>query len=183
MALSSSTLCPPIIRPARPTDAEPLAQLATAVFRHTYGAAIPDAVLTPYLARAFSPGAIALAIDNPTTYFFVAAQADTLLGYSKCTATVPPARISGENALELVNLYIEPTHQGRGIGKALLHAAMQYALTQGYTRMWLCVWQANQSALRFYQRLGFAIIGTTVIPVDGVLFDDWVMQKSLLSEA
>ncbi len=179
MAHSDPPITQPIIRPAQPSDSEGLSQLANAVFRHTYGAVIPSAILTPYLARVFSPTAIQLAIHEPATQLLVAAQGNRLLGYSKCAPTVPPASVRPGRVLELGNLYVDPAHQGRGLGKALLHQAMQHAAAQGFTTLWLCVWQANQPALHFYQSLGFTLVGETVIDVDGVRFDDWVMQKTL----
>lgn len=167
------------IRPAAVSDASALADLGALVFRHTYGVAIPAAILDCYLVRTFAPTLIRQAIMEGATSYLVAMLADQMVGYSKCVATTPPPCVTPPQTIELVNLYVHPAHQGRGIGRALLHQAVQQAHTSGFTTMWLCVWQENHTALTFYQRLGFTTVGQTEILVDGVVFIDWVMQKGL----
>jgi len=45
-----------------------------------------------------------------------------------------------------------PGFQGKGLGSRLLHHAIAYAQTQGYTRMWC---DARTDALGFYERFQF----------------------------
>jgi GNAT superfamily N-acetyltransferase len=57
----------------------------------------------------------------------------------------------------LTHLYVDPEHQGRGIGAALLdHAKMQRP-----ARLELWVFQKNDGARRFYERHGFRIVRLT----------------------
>lgn len=177
--MARSEPLPFTIRPARPTDAAALSPLATRVFHHTYGAAIPAPTLTSYLARNFSVAAIELALADPATFWLVAARDEVLVGYCKLVSAPLPTPTPQHNALEVVNLYIDQRDQGQGIGQALLQAAEAHALSQAFATLWLCVWQENQAALTFYQRRGFAITGTTTIFVDEVAFADWIMVKML----
>lgn len=177
--MARSERLPFTIRPARPTDAAALSPLATRVFRHTYGAAIPAPTLASYLARTFSVAAIELALADPATFWLVAARDERLVGYCKLVSAPLPAPAAPGNALEVVNLYIDHHYQGQGIGQALLQAAEAHALAQTCATLWLCVWQENQPALAFYQRRDFAITGTTTIFVDEVAFADWIMVKTL----
>lgn len=170
-----------LIRPATVDDAAALADLGALVFRHTYGAAIPSPTLDAYLVRTFTPATLRLALLDVDTSYLVATQADRLIGYSKCATTSPPACVQGAKVSELVNLYVHPAYQGSGVGRRLLQQTIQVATTQYLTTLWLCVWQANQRAIDFYQRFGFTIVGTTEVYVDNVVFDDWVMQKQSLS--
>lgn len=169
-----------LIRPATPDDAAGLADLGALVFRHTYGAAILPTVLDVYLARTFTPAALGQALQNGETSYWVATQTDRLIGYSKCAITAPPTAIQGANATELVNLYVHPAYQGCGIGRQLLQQAIQIAAAQHLTTLWLCVWQANQRAIDFYQRYGFTISGKTEVYVDDVVFKDWIMQRAII---
>lgn len=168
-----------LIRPAAVGDAAALADLGALVFRHTYGAAIPPAILDAYLARTFTSAALQQALQHDATSYLVAMQAGRLVGYSKCAITAPPACVQGAKASELVNLYIHPAHQSNGIGKQLLQQSIQVAAAQHLTTLWLCVWQANQRAVDFYQRFGFTIVGEMKLYVDDVVFDDWVMQRAI----
>lgn len=171
-----------LIRPATLDDATALADLAALVFRHTYGAAIPTAILDAYLARTFTPAALRQALANDSISYLVATQADRLSGYSKCAVTPPPTCVQGTKTVELVNLYVHPAYQGGGIGRQLLQQALQTGVTQQVTALWLCVWRANQRAINFYQRFGFTIVGETEVYVDDVVFADWVMEKALYSD-
>lgn len=54
---------------------------------------------------------------------------------------------------EVVQLFVEPVLQGRGIGAALLH----FAVEKGAVRMWAL--EKNERAIRFYQRHGFCLTG------------------------
>jgi GNAT superfamily N-acetyltransferase len=164
------------IRPAVMADVAALAQLAGPVFRETYGAAIPAAILAPYLARTFTPAAFAAMLGAATTTLFVVMVDGVIGGYAKLLAAPIPG--DAAPAVEMSTLYLDRRYQKLGLGKALMHHALRWAAAQGYSTMWLCVWQANRPALTFYQRLGFVISGETVIWVDGVRFDDWIMQRS-----
>lgn len=177
--MARSEHLPFTIRPAQPNDAAALSPLAARVFRHTYGAAIPDPTLAGYLARTFSVAAVALALADPSTFWLVATCDEMLVGYCKVVSAPVPTPTSPHNALEVVNLYIDQRYQGQGIGQALLQAAEDHALAQACATLWLCAWQENQPAVAFYQRCGFAIAGTTTIFVDEIAFADWIMVKTL----
>lgn len=169
-----------VVRPAQPTDAVALASLVTTVFRHTYGAAIPETSLTAYLAHTFSIAAFDRALGESIPVWWVAPGHDGLWGCCKLVAAPPPTPLPVDRALGISNFYITPTRQGQGIGAALLRAVESAAYAQGFAALWLCVWQENSSACAFYQRQGFTVAGATTIWVETTPFADWVMVKPLL---
>jgi GNAT superfamily N-acetyltransferase len=57
---------------------------------------------------------------------------------------------------ELAKMAVSPSHQGRGIGEMLGHAAIDYALGKGAEMMFLDTNSALEPAIRLYERLGFA---------------------------
>jgi ribosomal protein S18 acetylase RimI-like enzyme len=61
----------------------------------------------------------------------------------------------GPQTAHLVQLAVAPAHQGAGIGRALLTAAVNTARAAGHTGMSLLVAQDNAPALRLYQQAGF----------------------------
>ena len=163
------------VRPAVIADID---RLATVVFRETYGAAIAERVLGPYLARSFAPETFARLLCETRTMLFVATADGVIGGYGKLVAAPMPKETMPSSAVELSTLYIDRRYQGRGLGTALMNHALAWAAHQAYERMWLCVWQKNQQALAFYQRFGFVIVGEIEIVVDDVVFHDWVMHRS-----
>ncbi|HEX5617661.1 MAG TPA: GNAT family N-acetyltransferase [Solirubrobacteraceae bacterium] len=56
---------------------------------------------------------------------------------------------------EVKNMAVEPSAQGRGIGRALLAAAVALARDEGYVTLTVATAAADVGNLRFYQRLGF----------------------------
>ena len=63
--------------------------------------------------------------------------------------------LSGDE-MEIVTL--DSVHPGKGIGTALVEAAIQEAQSQGCRRAWLITTNDNLSALRFYQKRGFTLV-------------------------
>ncbi|HVV82016.1 MAG TPA: GNAT family N-acetyltransferase [Kofleriaceae bacterium] len=66
-----------------------------------------------------------------------------------------------QRGLYLEDLYVRPSHRGRGIGQALLRHLAAIAVERGYGRFEWSVLDWNEPAIRFYRALG------------AVPLDDW----------
>jgi GNAT superfamily N-acetyltransferase len=71
----------------------------------------------------------------------------------------------GRRGLYLEDLFVEPEHRGRGIGRALLAHLARLAVERGCGRLewWVLDW--NEDAIRFYCSLG------------AVPMDDWTVYR------
>jgi aminoglycoside 6'-N-acetyltransferase I len=58
-------------------------------------------------------------------------------------------------------VYVEPRHQRRGLGRALIEAAAAWARAQGTSALASDVMPGNLASITFHQRVGFSIIGET----------------------
>ena len=56
---------------------------------------------------------------------------------------------------EIKNMAVAESHQRRGVGAALVHAAIELARAEGRTALIVATAAADIGNLRFYQRLGF----------------------------
>jgi GNAT superfamily N-acetyltransferase len=56
---------------------------------------------------------------------------------------------------EMKRLFVQPGHQGRGLGKALVEVVIAEARDIGYTSLLLDTLPSMQSAIRLYEALGF----------------------------
>lgn len=72
-------------------------------------------------------------------------------GYAFCSYAV------GE--LQLLNLCIDPDHQGQGLGRLLMQHLMDFARAEFCTIFLLEVRRSNSSARRLYESLGFNTLG------------------------
>ena len=73
--------------------------------------------------------------------------------------TRPPAAFAGavpRKVIELDNLVIRADWRGRGVGKCLLAATMDWSREQGATHVEVAVHAFNRDARRFYERFGFS---------------------------
>ena len=60
--------------------------------------------------------------------------------------------------LEVKNMAVAETHQGRGIGRALMERAIAECRTEGARTLLVATATADTGDLRFYQRLGFRLL-------------------------
>jgi len=71
----------------------------------------------------------------------------------------------GQPGLYLEDLFVLPHHRGLGLGKRLMVHLAQLAVSRGYGRFEWSVLDWNESAIRFYRRLG------------AVGLDEWTVQR------
>jgi GNAT superfamily N-acetyltransferase len=79
----------------------------------------------------------------------VAADGDTIVGHLQLTETGDAAEA------EIKNMAVAETHQSRGIGRALVDAAVALARADGVETLLVATAAADIGNLRFYQRVGF----------------------------
>ncbi len=60
----------------------------------------------------------------------------------------------GQPGIYLEDLFVEPEHRGKGIGKALLVRLAQIAMERGYGRLDWSVLDWNAPSIEFYRSLG-----------------------------
>ncbi len=56
------------------------------------------------------------------------------------------------------DVIVARTHRGRGIGRRLMVAAQEWAVTQSATAIDLWVWEENDAAIGFYNHLGYKTV-------------------------
>lgn len=61
--------------------------------------------------------------------------------------------------MELVNVAVRPDRQGRGLGKAIVRAAIEMARASGVRTLELGTGNSGVGALALYQKMGFRIVG------------------------
>lgn len=70
----------------------------------------------------------------------------------------------GAHGPELVHLWVDPRHQGRGVGDALLEHARSRARDRGWRSLRV---ESDPDAVAFYGRYGAQVVGRVPAPVAG----------------
>lgn len=137
-----------IVRPARPADAEGLAKLGHAVGSEPGGWLVStngwrDAADERRYLRAIR--------RYPNAAVYVAEESGEIVGRLSVARDQHPA---SRHVADL-GLMVSAAHRRRGIGTALLQAAVDWARQAGVRKLELHVFPWNEGAIALYDRFGF----------------------------
>ena len=99
--------------------------------------------------------------------------------HSASRRSVPTASVTARPTVELSKVYVRPEHHGAGLASALVEASVAAAVSRGAASIWLGVNQQNVRANRFYEKSGFALVGTKKFLVGARYEDDFVRERPL----
>jgi ribosomal protein S18 acetylase RimI-like enzyme len=171
---------PPItLRRARRADAERLALLGAATFLTAFAHDHPGDALLAHCRNQHSAARYAAWADNPDVALWLAETAlGAPIGYAMMTRPeLSIATAPGE--LELKRIYTLAGWQGAGLGRRLMETVIAEAQARHAARLYLCVYEANLAAQRFYARHGFARVAEQPFMVGDTAFNDLVLARSL----
>lgn len=73
---------------------------------------------------------------------------------------------------ELHAIYVHPSAQGKGVGKALLRVGVADMICQGFTSMAVFAFKGNEAGVRFYESLGAVRYDEGEFEVSGKKYPD-----------
>ena len=168
------------IRHATPNDAELLAQLGATTFFDAYADDLPHETLRAYVTTAYTVEVQTEELADSGNIFLIAEADAETAGFAMLRADDPPPEVDDPNTIELARIYVLQESIGQGIGAALMRACLHEAGERGASTMWLGVWEHNPRAIRFYEKWGFAKVGTQTFTLGGDPLIDLVMQRAVL---
>jgi ribosomal protein S18 acetylase RimI-like enzyme len=89
--------------------------------------------------------------------FFVAEEQDQAIGFVHVIVRdSPPITVFVQRRYAVLDSAVVGTgYQGKGVGRKLMETAHEWALGEGAESVELNVYEFNQSAITFYERLGY----------------------------
>lgn len=163
-------------RQAQPHDFDRLLHFARENFKQTYAHRNSPEDMALYLSQNYSPAAFRVEFSHSDSVFYLAEMNDELVGYLKMNH----GEVVEKGGCEIERIYVASEQKGRGIGRQLLQWAKETARRAGAQFVWLGVWEHNQPAIDFYQRLGFSQAGTSLFQLGNDLQTDLVMRYELV---
>ena len=84
-----------------------------------------------------------------------------------------------DNVSEIYNIAVDETHSRSGIGTFLMQAVVDSVRTDGARKLMLEVRKSNRSAIRFYRRFKFRVVGERTNYYSNPIEDAFVMERDL----
>jgi ribosomal protein S18 acetylase RimI-like enzyme len=170
------------IRPCTIADADALALIGQATFLETFAGVLAGPDIIAHCSNAHAAGLYREWLQDPLYAIWIAevAPGAAPVGFMVVAPpqSLPLADLTPED-IELKRIYLLSKFQGGGTGSAFINAALRHAGKVKAARLLLGVYSKNHAAIGFYERNGFARLGTRKFNVGGRDYDDYIMGKTL----
>lgn len=157
----------------------PLQDISVETFYETFQSQNTPENMKAYLDRAFSLEQLGKELTHPSSEFHLIYSHDEIAGYLKINTDEAQSEKMGGDSLEIERIYIRSPFHKLGLGKQLLHKALDLAVERQKKKVWLGVWEKNENALAFYGKMGFVQTGTHQFVMGDEEQTDYLMTLTL----
>ena len=160
------------IRAADINDIATIRDIANITWPVAYGSYISKAQLDYMLDMMYSSTSLLDQISKGHQ-FYIAEHNSTPIGFASVSK-------EEENSCKLNKLYVLPTAQKTGAGKALLQKSIDYAISNAASCLYLQVNKQN-NAQHFYSKHGFTVREASILEIGGgYIMDDYIMELAFI---
>jgi N-acetylglutamate synthase-like GNAT family acetyltransferase len=160
-----------LIRKATPADIPAIRQIAFDTWPSTYGSILSQEQIDYMLSWMYSFETLQKQMQEGHQ-FYIAELSNTTLGFAGMSR-------ESNTKFKLHKLYVVPTTQKTGAGKALLQQVIEFARDNGGTQLILQVNRHNNAKV-FYEKQGFTVLEEVKLDIgNGFFMDDYIMQYNL----
>lgn len=167
------------IRRATEQDAALIAEISRETFYDSFAAQNTVEDMERFMERQFTTELLMEEVTDDAHVFFLTFYEDIPAGYIKLKPGTHPEMTDRLAALEICRFYARKPFIGKGIGKAMMKYALQYAEDNAFHTVWLGVWEHNQRAIGFYQSFGFQKFSEHDFVLGNDVQRDWLMRKEV----
>lgn len=162
-----------------------LALLGQASFLEAFAGILPGNEILAHCFRQHAEGKYRAWLEDARSPVWVAEAPPGAapVGYLLLTRPDLPVNDLGPDDWEVKRIYLLHRFQGGGLGRRLMAEAQRYARTIGARRLLLGVYERNEAAIAFYERLGYARIGTRSFQVGSLTCQDAILALNLRDAA
>jgi ribosomal protein S18 acetylase RimI-like enzyme len=144
-------------------DAEELARLHIETWQSAYRGLVPDERLDTLSHEEFTGrwrGNIEKVGNGRENR--IAVEAGRIAGFVSFGPS-PDEGVDPTTTASIYGLYVHPSAWRSGVGRTLAGEAVARLTARGFQMVTLWTWERNERARRFYERVGFAYDGTSVL--------------------
>ena len=105
---------------------------------------------------------------DPNKPIYVAVIDGYVVGYAMCQIRIPTSNMYPNKIFHLDDLCVDERYRKQGVGSALYRKVVEEGKNSGCYEITLNVWPGNESAMRFYEKMG---LKTRSIIMESILGD------------
>ena len=170
-----------IVRAARAGDEAALSLLGGATFLESYAHLLPVTDIIGHVGRQHAASVYERWLGDPSCRIWLAEHMPgrAPVGYAVVTPPDLPMPGIGQGDLEIRRIYLLHRFQRGGLGRKLMAETIAHGRAVAAKRLLLGVYSRNAAALAFYERLGFARVGTRQFRVGANDYFDYILSLDL----
>jgi len=167
------------VKKATTYDLSTVQRIGRETFIETFADSNTEEDMNKYLESSFSDSRLTDELNNPESLFYIAWEDDKPVGYLKLNTGIAQTELQDQKALEIERIYVKSSHLGKKVGQLLYEKALDVALQQHNSYLWLGVWEKNPRAIRFYEKNGFIAFDKHIFKMGDDEQVDIMMKKEL----
>ena len=167
------------IRYGTTDDAKMLSELGAKTFYDTFAIDNTPENMSAFLRASFSPEIQFKELSAPENVFLIAEIDGFSVGFAQLILASRDESLKGNKPLEIRRIYATQEQIGKGVGKALMQAAINEAKQRGCDSIWLGAWEKNPRAIGFYKKWEFVETGEHIFKVGDDPQRDLIMELML----
>lgn len=156
-----------------------LQEISIETFNETFKNQNSPENMKAYLEKAFNLKQFEEDLSNISSEFYFIYSNKEIAGYLKIN-TNNATEIMGNDSLEIERIYIRKKFHKQGLGKYLINKAIEISIERNKEKIWLGVWEKNESAITFYKRMDFVQTGAHSFYMGDEEQIDFIMTKTLI---
>ncbi|MDP1513172.1 GNAT family N-acetyltransferase [Paenibacillus sp. CMAA1739] len=161
-------------------DLQLLQEISIKTFNDTFKDQNSPENMQAYMEKAFDSKQLDKELSNVCSEFFFIYFNEELAGYLKVNINDAQSEKMGDESLEVERIYIKNKFQKHGLGKYLINKAIEIALGLKKQKVWLGVWEKNENAIAFYEKMGFVQTSAHSFYMGDEEQTDFIMTKTII---
>ncbi len=161
-------------------DLPKLLEISYETFNETFKNQNSPENIKAYLERTFNLKQLEKELSNISSQFFFVYLNNEVAGYLKININDAQSEEMSDESLEIERIYIKRKFQKHGLGMYLLNKTIEIAMEFNKKKIWLGVWEKNENAIAFYEKMGFVQTGSHSFYMGNEEQVDFIMTKILI---
>jgi ribosomal protein S18 acetylase RimI-like enzyme len=164
-------------------ELDTLQEIGYETYDDTFRSMNTQETINKYLQKAFNKEKLSAELNNMSSKFYFIYADNNLVGYLKINDAPAQSDINDHQSIEVERIYIRKAYKGKGLGKQLMHYAIQLAKEMKKNYVWLSVCEKNTDAISFYIKMGFREAGRHSFRMGNELQSDLIMKKVITNSS